>query len=206
MDTNNFKYLTDSEVAEFLLSRGESENVIPALFHLIPLHCSEICNLDYRRLDMLIDKFQSNAADQKVLLTEIISLFRSVLSGEHTDRQPYVEKIQKYINDHLCKEVSIAQIADELQISYHYMCHLFKDVTSKTVNTYRTEQRIRKAKRMLLTIWHISRRSLRSLPGCRLLIFVPHKRILLTFPIIEKKTIRLQKCFLLSDLLRAGLT
>jgi len=150
MDTNNFKYMTDKELAEFLLSRGESEDVIPALFHLIPMHCSEICKLDYRQLDMLIDKFQDNGADQKELLAEIISLFRSVLSKEDTDRQPYVENIKNYIQEHLCEEISISQIAAALQISYHYMCHLFKDVTGKTVNAYRTEQRIRKAKRMLV--------------------------------------------------------
>ena len=70
-------------------------------------------------------------------------------SISQTDHK-FVEKIKEYIQCNYSENISIEQIAKNLNISFYYMCHLFKEVTGITVSVFRNECRIAKAKRLLV--------------------------------------------------------
>lgn len=55
-----------------------------------------------------------------------------------------------YITEHLMADTSIESIAQELNIRYYYMCHVFKNKNDVSVNTYRTQKRLEIAMRKLI--------------------------------------------------------
>jgi AraC family transcriptional regulator len=62
------------------------------------------------------------------------------------------QKMQKaiaYIHDHLANDLTIAAIADELEMSQYYFSRLFKQSIGVSPYRYVTEQRIEAAKRLL---------------------------------------------------------
>ncbi len=60
-----------------------------------------------------------------------------------------VHNIIEYINENYARDLKLSGIADKFYISEHYLCHLFKDCTGKSIGSYITEVRIANAIRML---------------------------------------------------------
>jgi AraC family transcriptional regulator len=56
-----------------------------------------------------------------------------------------------YINEHLAGELSIAEIADEIDMSQYYFSRLFKESTGLSPYQYVISQRIKKAQTLLKT-------------------------------------------------------
>lgn len=55
-----------------------------------------------------------------------------------------------YINDHLAENLSLRTIAQQIGISQFYFCRLFKQATGITPYQYLLQQRIERAKQLLL--------------------------------------------------------
>ena len=55
-----------------------------------------------------------------------------------------------YINDRLSKNLSLAEIAQEVDMSQHYFCRLFKQSTGISPYQYVLGQRVERAKQLLL--------------------------------------------------------
>lgn len=66
----------------------------------------------------------------------------------------------EYINQHLSEEISLDKIAQHLDMSQYYFCHLFKQSMGISPYQYVLRQRIEKAKQLLkkqkLTITHVA--------------------------------------------------
>ena len=60
-----------------------------------------------------------------------------------------VYDIIEYITDNCDKELKLSKIADKFYLSEHYLCHMFKDCTGRTIGSYITEIRISKAVELL---------------------------------------------------------
>ena len=66
--------------------------------------------------------------------------------AQNNDR---IYNIIEYINENYAGDMKLSLIADKFYISEHYLCHLFKECTGKSIGTYITEVRIANAVRML---------------------------------------------------------
>lgn len=64
---------------------------------------------------------------------------------------PIIERIKETVEENLCSDKTLAQIADSIGISVYYMSHIFKKQTGMTVVEYRTKKRIEKAEKLLMT-------------------------------------------------------
>ena len=55
-----------------------------------------------------------------------------------------------YIQDHLAEDISLAEIAQEIDMSQHHFCRLFKQSTGIAPYQYVIQQRLERAKQLLL--------------------------------------------------------
>ena len=85
----------------------------------------------------------------KQLLVDTCQAIVSFLDTSADQENYYVRDAKAYINDHYCQDMGVNDIANELGISYSYLCKLFKDHTQKNILEYLHEVRIEKAKELL---------------------------------------------------------
>lgn len=64
--------------------------------------------------------------------------------------QPKLKQAVDYIQDNLVQEISLNAIADYLGISRYYFCRLFKQSTGLSPHQYVIQQRVERAKQLLL--------------------------------------------------------
>lgn len=148
---NTLLQLSDKELASYLLIHKQEKEIIPSVFNLLPMNCMDRCRIHPQQLDALITRFDNGAYDRCKTLTEIISLVRSAGENEPSDDQLLIEDIRQYIRLHLSEDISIEQTAKDLNLSFYYMCHLFKNLTGTTISNFRNQERIKKAKSMLIS-------------------------------------------------------
>ena len=55
-----------------------------------------------------------------------------------------------YIQNHLAEDISLAEIAQEIDMSHHHFCRLFKQSTGSSPYQYVLGQRVERAKQLLL--------------------------------------------------------
>ena len=137
----------DAEVfARQLMESGEAD-IIGKVFAHYPVNCINIYALDAKHLDSLIAKFRENQDLQTLL--QIIEHLRSTPKRKQ-ELNPVVDRIKDFIESHLQEDISVASIAEQMNMSNYYMSHLFKSVTGTTVVEYRNELRLTKAKLLLI--------------------------------------------------------
>ena len=77
---------------------------------------------------------------------------------EDTQRLHIVTKLQRYVETHVDKPISLQDLAEAFHLSQSYLSHLFKDITGSSIMGYVTAYRLQLAKRYLVeTDWPISR-------------------------------------------------
>jgi AraC family transcriptional regulator len=69
--------------------------------------------------------------------------------GRLSERQ--LQKVFKYIQDHLDQDVALSEIAGVLNLSQYHFCRLFKQSTGVAPHQYLTQCRIERAKQLLQT-------------------------------------------------------
>ena len=141
------KELTDREFAEKLLSEGECD--VEKVFSLFPFNCTSVFDMDYKKAEALISDYEKADCCDVELLTRIIAIFRSA-PKQSANNTPIIDAIKKYIEEHLCEDFRIGDLADSLKISIYYMCHMFKAATGITITEYCNSLRITKAKQLLI--------------------------------------------------------
>ena len=146
----NEKTISSKALAEFLIGNCEKENVISSVFEFFNLDSIERSKINPSDLDNLIRNFLNDNGNNVELLTQIIEVIKvrrlSVVDKEYE----LLKIITAYINEHYTEDKSIEEIAEELHISYYYMCHIFKAKNGTSVNHYRTTKRLEKAMRSLI--------------------------------------------------------
>lgn len=143
---NNKNYL----LAAFLAEHIEKENIVSELFKLFDIDCLERCHFEPSVLDSLINRFNENAECDISVLEEFIEFIKFKQKDIKNKENELIKTIQSYVDDTFVQDISIERIASDLNISYFYMCHIFRDKFNTSINTYRTKKRLEKAMRMLV--------------------------------------------------------
>jgi AraC-like DNA-binding protein len=94
-----------------------------------------------------LDKKTSRKELEKTI-REILFIFKK---GEEANPVDLFPKIISFINNNLCVDMSLDEMAQALHLSKFYMCHLFKEKAKITIMSYRNARRIQLAKKQLTT-------------------------------------------------------
>jgi AraC-like DNA-binding protein len=128
---------------------AENGDILEKVFAHYSIACIDIAQLDMEKLDKKIDLFRKNDSKDRKLLLKIIDLLRATPKVQ-PDPYPVIAHIKKYIEDHLPEDITVAEIAKDMNISVYYLSHLFKSVTGITLIEFRNELRLTKAKQLLI--------------------------------------------------------
>lgn len=151
-DSNPYKEiskLSDEELADVLIDR-DTDSIAAFLFDHYKINCINLHNIDNKRIDSLIDSIQEGNADKKSAILEMIKLIRGV-KIENPKCAPIVYRAKVLIESSIAEELTVAEIAYKLNISVHYLCHLFKAETGITPIDYRNSIKLTKAKKLLIS-------------------------------------------------------
>ena len=85
----------------------------------------------------------------RVELSETISKLFKVEEEEGTENSKQFQKILQYIDDHLGQEITLKHIADYVYLNPQYVGQLFKLEHDQTFTEYITEERLKRAKKLL---------------------------------------------------------
>lgn len=138
------------KLAAFLAENTEKEKIIAAVFDFFKLDCLERCNMNPSGLDEMIRRFDSAPECDIELLASIIETVQIGKESAKKKQNELIRKIVAYISENRFSDISVEEIAKELNISYYYMCHIFKDKYNVSVNTFRTQKRLEIAMRKLV--------------------------------------------------------
>ncbi len=83
-------------------------------------------------------------AQMKEFLSQISDV--ATFSSQHI----VIDRALAYINDHFNQQITLEQVAEEINRSPYYFSHLFRKVMNMTFVEYITQTRIKKAKELLL--------------------------------------------------------
>ncbi len=136
------------EIAQLFEKRIGDDNLIFDIFDYLQLNCTVRAFIDPNELDESIKSFCELKSVNA--LTQVIDL---ILKGKELscmEEKTFLKNVKAYIVEHLNENISVEEIASEFHVSYYYLCHLFKKLTGKTVNQFKTEKLLEKAIRMLL--------------------------------------------------------
>ena len=151
-DSNPYKEiskLSDTELADMLIDR-DADSVSSFLFDHYKINCINLHNIDNKRLDALIDGIRDNCTDKKSKILEMIKLIRGV-KIENTKSTPIVYRAKTLIENSVAEDLTVAEIAYKINISVHYLCHVFKAETGITPTDYRNSVKLTMAKKLLLS-------------------------------------------------------
>jgi AraC-like DNA-binding protein len=70
---------------------------------------------------------------------------------QYSQKERHAKYILNFINNHFRENLTLDQVAKDLHVNKHYMCHCFKEVTGFTINKYLANRRIEEAKNLLVT-------------------------------------------------------
>ena len=123
--------------------------MIRTVFAHHPVNSSAYHKRDGKELDALITRFKESGSCDVELLTKIIQRLRMHVK-KNEDASPVIEAVKTFVEEHLCEDFSVFDIAEGLNISVYYLAHLFKEKTGTTIIEYRNEKRLTIAKMMLI--------------------------------------------------------
>lgn len=141
------KELSSEELAEKLISQGG--DVVEEAFALFPFNCTSVYDIDLKKVESLIKKFEESEKSDATLLSQMISIIREA-PKQASNENPIIDAIKSYIEEHISEDFQISELAENLRISVYYLCHMFKAVTGITVTEYCNAIRITKAKQLLI--------------------------------------------------------
>ncbi len=142
-------YLPAETVAESLADVEDCETVLQKLFEQYSMNCINMHRLDSCRLDELIEKWKQGEGDKTEILCSIVTLIRAA-SDEERELSPIIVSARSFVESSLDGSLNVREIAEHLGISTYYLSHLFKRETGTTLVEYIGEQRMTRAKRMLV--------------------------------------------------------
>ena len=141
--------LSDTALAEMLKER-DVDSVTAFLFDHYKVNCINLHTVDNKKLDSLIDGLRDGRIEKRSAILEMITLIRRADIAEGKSI-PIVERAKELLEGSITEDVTVAEIADKLNISVHYLCHIFKSETGMTPIDYRNSLKISKAKKLLVS-------------------------------------------------------
>jgi two-component system response regulator YesN len=85
-----------------------------------------------------------------LLLSKIKQLFFQVHETGEKSKNVFIDKAMQFIRENYNKDISLASIASQINLSPFYLSKLFRRITGKTCTDIITEERIKAAKKLLL--------------------------------------------------------
>ena len=151
----------DEEWVDRLITEG-GEDLLDRVFEAFSVNCVNMDEFDAKGLDRLVERFRATGMKDKALLLEIVNHMRRVPKKKR-DVSPVIETAKARIAQRLCEELSVTELAESMNISVHYLAHLFRSFTGTTLTAYRNELRLTRAKQLLvsstLTVGEIAART-----------------------------------------------
>ena len=149
--------MSNAEYAKKLLLTCDGRQILDRIFNELPIPCF----LDEpAQLDALIEAFEAGGYREQKLLERIIGMIRQSYTTQQTN--PAVTRMREYVQNNYTEDFSLQDMADALNISRYYMCHLFRERTGVSIMRYRNSRRLSMAKELLssteLSIGEISDR------------------------------------------------
>ena len=104
--------------------------------------------------DRVIEKIDSLTDKNEVLMClgiEILKLTQDVKKNKkQPEFSPHIRNCIKYINENLCKRISVSAVAEHCGISADYLSQIFKREIGENLSAYILRQKLEKAKSLLL--------------------------------------------------------
>ena len=147
----DIRTMDNQALAVYIAENTKKEAVIAEVFRLLRMDCLERCTLDPAHLDGLIRTFENTPGCSLEQLTGIIAVIRSGQETVQKTENTLVQSVVSYIGEHAAEDISIEQIAGALNVSYYYMCHIFREKYGMSVNTFRNRKRLELAIKRLLS-------------------------------------------------------
>ena len=94
---------------------------------------------------------QQDLEELCLLLQEVAEHFMTAMFYEQDKGNPYVRKALRYIADHYSEHLTIAQVADYVQLSNGYFSTLFSQIVGVNFREYLCKVRIEASKQLLLS-------------------------------------------------------
>ena len=120
--------INSKDLAKLFYEKCEKEKIICEVFNFFEFDCLERCNTNPEELDSKIKAF--NTANNNLdILADIINIIKNGKNVSKNKSETLVQTIQNYIEQHFTEDIKLEDIANNLYISYFYMCHFFKRKT-----------------------------------------------------------------------------
>lgn len=142
--------IDSKDLAKLFYNKCEKEKIVSEVFNFFEFDCLERCYTDPEELDSKIKAFNSSECSDLDVLADIINIIKNGKSISKNNGESLVKTIHSYIDEHFTEDITLEDIANNLYISYFYMCHFFKSKTGISVNSYITRKRLEKALRGLI--------------------------------------------------------
>ena len=133
-----------------MLEEKDADSIAAFLFDHYQINCVNLHNIDNKRLDALIDGLKEEGIDKKTAIIEMVKLIRGAKINEKKNT-PVVERAKALIENGISEDLTVAEIAERINISVHYLCHVFKAETGITPIDYRNSAKLTKAKKLLVS-------------------------------------------------------
>ncbi|GEM_PF-236715 len=151
-DENNNPYAeikrySDAEICDILLDKTTDE-IIKILFESYEINCINMHKLDNKKMDGLIEKLKDGCSDRKEVIFELLRLVRNVDINSKEDI-PIILRTKEIIEKRISENISLDEIADSMNMSKFYLCHLFKKRANMTLTDWKNYLKIKKAKELL---------------------------------------------------------
>ncbi len=108
--------------------------------------------------EQTFDQACNSVDSMRVWIAHVIDVFDECLSAINQSDSS-IELIKKYIREHLEEDLNRKKLASIVYLSPDYLSHVFSERTGESLTTYILNERIKKAKELLL----LSRKSIRDI-------------------------------------------
>ena len=125
----------------------------PDFENRIPAGSAAVIRQNHR---MIQEEFQNGGELHPVAIKSYLNLIlidllrnRHYRKAEDTDRAVNMLLVYDYIDQHLCQEITLAEVAQLIHLSPNYFSHLFKQFNGISLWEYITAKRVEKAIRLI---------------------------------------------------------
>lgn len=151
-DSNPYKEFlkfSDEELADILADQN-ADKITAVLFDHYGVNCINLHNVGIKRLDSLIDLLKAESSSKKSTILDMIKLLRGV-KVYNVKAAPIIDRAKSIIEESISRDITVSEIADRLNMSVHYLCHVFKAETGTTPIDYRNSVKLIRAKKLLVS-------------------------------------------------------
>lgn len=149
-------FTTEKYVTE-LTKEPDNDKLLARIFNDFGFLSLSLNRENSHLLDKTLDQFLACGADsdpqkRQYLVRGIVSILRgSRTATECNDVNFIIDGVFALVGETLGENLSLDEMADQLNVNKYYMCHLFREKTGVSIMRYRNSRRLSLAKELLRT-------------------------------------------------------